>query len=121
MKFATRITLFVFISFSACEKNVEEDYEIISTNCVNIETYYTDYVSPILTSNCIGCHSIENPSGDLALDNFTSVYNASKSGDIINRVNRDEGENWFMPQGGSKLSDSNLDILQTFFDMECVE
>jgi len=38
---------------------------------------------------------------------------------VLDRVNRDQGSNGFMPNGGTKLSDANLEILQTFFDMEC--
>jgi hypothetical protein len=55
------------------------------------------------------------------LDSYTSVYSAIQSGNVLDRVNRNSGDNGFMPQGGQKLSNANLDILQTFFDMECSE
>jgi hypothetical protein len=59
--------------------------------------------------------------GDLSLDSYESVYAAIKSGNVLDRVNRNSADNGFMPQGGQKLSNANLDILQTFFDMECSE
>ena len=106
------------ICFSGCEKNVEEDHEIKTVDCSAVETYYTEDVAPILSSNCIVCHSA---SANLPLDSYTSVYSAIKSGNVLDRVNRNSGDNGFMPQGGQKLSQPNLDILQTFFDMECSE
>ena len=41
--------------------------------------------------------------------------------EILDRVNREQGSAGFMPQGGAKLANSDLVILQTFFDMDCVE
>ena len=109
------------ICFSGCEKNVEEDHEIKTLDCSVVKAYYTENVAPILSLNCIGCHSGSTASAGLHLDSYTSVYSAIKSGDISARVNRNSGDNGFMPQGGQKLSNAKLDILQTFFDMECSE
>ena len=118
MKNTITITLLLCICFSGCEKNVEEDHEIKTVDCSAVETYYNENVAPILSSNCVGCHPGQ---GGLSLDSYTSVYSAIKSGNVLDRVNRNSGENGFMPQVGQKLSNANLDILQTFFDMECNE
>ena len=107
------------ISFSGCEKNVEEDLEDKTEDCTEVETYYTENVAPILESNCTGCHSGPTPTAGLSLDSYSVVFIAIKSGEVGDRVNRDQGTNGFMPNGGTKLSDANLEILQTFFDMEC--
>ena len=115
MKNTITITLLLCICFSGCEKNVEEDHEIKTVDC---ETYYNENVAPILSSNCTGCHPGQ---GGLSLDSYTSVYSAIQSRNVLDRVNRNSGDNGFMPQGGQKLSNANLDILQTFFDMECSE
>ena len=109
------------ICFSGCEKNVEEDHEIKTVDCSVVKAYYTENVAPILSLNCIGCHSGSTASAGLHLDSYTSVYSAIKSGNVWDRVTRVQGSNGFMPQGGQKLSNANLDILQTFFDMECSE
>jgi hypothetical protein len=102
-----------------------EDYvgEQDTSGCPSVvcETYYNENVAPILSSNCIGCHSGSSASAGLYLDSYTSVYSAIKSGNVLDRVNRSSGANGFMPQGGQKLSNVNLDILQTFFDMDCNE
>ena len=121
MKNTVTITLILCICFSGCEKNVEEDHENNSEDCSAVETYYNENVVPILSSNCNGCHSGTTAAAGLALDSYTSVYSEIKSGNVLDRVNRNSGENGFMPQGGQKLSNANLDILQTFFNMECSE
>ena len=106
------------ICFSGCEKNVEEDPESNTVDCSAVETYYTENVAPILSSNCTRCHPGQS---DPSLNTYTSAYSSIKSGNVLDRVNRNSGDNGFMPQGGQKLSNANLDILQTFFDMECSE
>ncbi len=107
------------ICFSGCEKNVEEDHE---NNSVDCSVYYTENVAPILSSNCIGCHSGATASAGLHLDSYTSVDSAIKSGNVLDRVNRNSsGDIELMPQYGPKLSQPNLNILQTFFNMECSE
>ena len=106
------------ICFSGCEKNVEEDHENNTVDCSVVKAYYTKNVAPILSSNCIGCHPGQ---GGLSLDSYSSVYSAIKSGNVLDRVTRVQGSDGFMPPGGQKLSNANLDILQTFFDMECNE
>ena len=109
------------ICFSGCEKNVEEDHESNTVDCSVVEAYYNENVAPILLSNCIGCHSGTTAAAGLALDSYTNVYSTIKSGNLLDRVNRDSGDNGFMPLGAEKLSIADLDILQTFFDMECSE
>jgi hypothetical protein len=121
LKKIINVTLLLFITFYGCEKNVEEDHEDDTVDCSVVKAYYTENVAPILSLNCIGCHSGSTASAGLHLDSYTSVYSAIKSGDVSARVNRNSGDNGFMPQGGQKLSDANLDILQTFFEMECDE
>ena len=121
LKKIINVALFMCISFSGCEKNVEEDLEDKKDDCTEVETYYTENVAPILESNCTGCHSGPTPRAGLSLDSYSVVFIAIKSGDVLDRVNRDQGTNGFMPNGGTKLSDANLDILQTFFEMECDE
>jgi len=111
LKNIVTITLLLCICFSGCEKNVEEDH----VDCSAVETYYNENVAPILSSNCIGCHSGATAAVGLPLDSYTSVYSAIKSGNVLDRVNRNSGDNGFMPQGGQKLSNANLEILQIFF------
>ena len=122
MKKIINVTLLLLITFYGCEKNVEEDHENDTVDCSTVESYYDEQIAPILSSNCTGCHSGSTPTGDLSLDSYASVYAAIKSGNVLDRVNRNSsGDDLLMPQYGQKLSQPNLDILQTFFNMECNE
>jgi hypothetical protein len=121
LKKIINVVLFPFILFSGCENNVEENSEDNPVDCTEVETYYTENVAPILESNCTGCHSGSTPTAGLSLDSYSNVRAAIKTGDVLDRVNRNSGDGGFMPNGGTKLSDANLEILQTFFDMECSE
>jgi len=122
LKKIINVALFMCISFSGCEKNVEEDLEDKTEDCTEVETYYTENVAPILESNCTGCHSGPTPRAGLSLDSYSVVFIAINSGDVLDRVNRNSsGDDLLMPQYGQKLSQPDLEILQTFFEMECDE
>jgi hypothetical protein len=121
LKKIINVVLFPFILFSGCENNVEENSEDNPVDCTEVETYYTENVAPILESNCTGCHSGPTPKAGLSLDSYSNVRAAIKTGNVLDRVTRVQGSPGFMPNSGTKLSDANLEILQTFFDMECSE
>lgn len=110
-----KIILSIFILFFfGCANNVAEDSD---QDCIEAESFYVETIAPILSQNCVGCHSGGSPSGDLRLDSFTSVRNSMES--TLDRVNRDQGSAGFMPQGGSKLTEEQLISLQAFFEMDC--
>lgn len=114
------IILLLLISlFPACVKNVGEDTVDKTLDCSILETYYTDNLSSIFSSNCTGCHAGATPSGGLDLSSYTTMK--SNLSTVLDRVNRDQGSSGFMPQGGPKLSDANLDSLYSFSRMECDE
>ena len=117
VKLVIRILPVALVYFFGCENNVADDPDQDPTDCSVVEAYYEESVAPILTQNCIGCHSGSSPSGGLNLDDYTSVRGGM--GDVLDRVNREEGSSGFMPQVGSKLTDAELSILQSFFEMEC--
>jgi len=117
LKPVIRILPVALVYFFGCENNVENDPDQNPTDCAVVEAYYEESVAPILTQNCIGCHSDSSPSGGLNLDDYTSVRIGM--GDVLDRVNREEGSSGFMPQGGTRLTDIELSILQSFFEMEC--
>ena len=107
-----------FLAFLACETNVEEDLNA-ALDCSQVEEYYTENVKPILESNCTACHSGSSPYGGLSLDTYTTVYYAIKSGDVLDRIQREPNQPGFMPSGGQKLSIEDISVIQTFFEMEC--
>ena len=102
------ILLFVL---SGCQKNVESDYIDMSYDCVEVQDFYTQSVEPILTQNCVMCHS--------EYDSFEGSVTAIMDGNVIERVNLDISNPLFMPFGGEKLSQQELDIIQNFSELFC--
>ena len=120
------LIIVAMVFFVGCEENVEEDYNNGSENgvptydCDELRSYYNGSVQPSLDSKgCTGCHATSGPAGGLALDSFESVHSGIVHGSVLDRVGREPGEPGFMPQGGTKLSQDQLDILQGFSGMEC--
>jgi len=48
---------------------------------------YQTHISPIIYTRCISCHSGSNPNGNLRLENYDQVRNASENGTLIQRIN----------------------------------
>lgn len=86
----------------ACESRT---YEEISdkTPIAEVVTYNKD-VKPIIEANCVSCHS----PGVQSLTNYNEVKNNIDN--IINRINRPNGDPLKMPQGGS-LSPTQINII----------
>ena len=103
------ILLFVL---SGCQKNVESDYIInMSHDCAEVQDFYAQSVEPILTQNCVMCHS--------EYDSFEGSVTAIMDGNVIERVNLNISNPLFMPLGGEKLSQQELDIIQNFSELFC--
>jgi len=113
-----QITIVCFLSILACETNVEEDLNGLQ-ECNQVEAYYTENIKSIIESNCTACHSGSGPSGGLLLDTYTTAFNAVKSGDVLDRIQREPGEPGFMPPSGQKLSAENISLIQMFFEINC--
>tara|TARA_Y100001980_G_C14504406_1_gene280087 strand:- start:342 stop:668 length:327 start_codon:yes stop_codon:yes gene_type:complete len=102
------ILLFVL---SGCQKNVESDYIDMSYDCVEVQDFYTQSVEPILAQNCVMYHT--------EYDSFGGPVTAIMDGNVIERVNLNISNPFFMLLGGVKLSIQELDIIQNFSELFC--
>lgn len=73
---------------------------------------YVKHIQPILVSSCglgsSGCHNSVGGGGDL--NNYAQVKAIGENGKLKNRVI--DGVPSIMPQGGPKLPQSQLDLIQ---------
>ena len=104
-----KLFFILLIILSSCQKNVESDY--ISYDCAELENYYVQSVAPILVNNCVGCHSGYN--------SFEGSVATIMEGNTIERINLNISDPRFMPLGGEKLSQQELDIIQNFSELFC--
>ena len=112
-----RIICLIALLVIGCEKNIESDY--VGYDCEEVQSYYQESVSPIMSNHCIGCHSTSNASGSLSLDSFDSVVDGIMNGEVINRINMESSNPLFMPMGSEKLSQQQLEVIQNFSELLC--
>ena len=62
-----------------------------------------------MIDNCGSCH-LAGGSHPKKFDNYTSTKN--NINEILKRVQQSPGSDEFMPQGGSKLSTTNIELLK---------
>lgn len=96
-----------------------ENYENLAPRQVIDTTQQVRYaqVQVILQSNCYNCHSTINApraGNGLALDTYDAARTQANS--INNRVNRNSGDPLLMPQGGPKLSPTELNTIQLWIN-----
>ncbi len=55
-------------------------------DCDTLNMSYAQDIQPILSTNCVGCHSSSAPSGGIVLDNYNSVKSVASSGRLYGSV-----------------------------------
>ncbi|MBG9375627.1 hypothetical protein I5907_05240 [Panacibacter sp. DH6] len=76
---------------------------------------YSAAIAPIMTTNCVACHSATLQNGGVNLSTYEGVKSAANSGALIGTVTHAAGFSP-MPQGGNKLSDCNIAQIQQWID-----
>ena len=113
--------LAIVLSFSSCYYDKSE--EVYPPNAAPCDTtavsYKTDIVG-ILSPNCYSCHStVAAPiSGNSnILDQHSEVVKLANSGQLLNAIEHTNvPATKFMPQGGQKLSNCNIDIIKAWIN-----
>jgi uncharacterized membrane protein len=104
------IVLTVLVSVS-CKK---DNKQTVTPTCdITNVTYST--VSPIFKNNCTACHNSTGGLPDLSTESaILSSYSAAR---IINSINHVSGYSK-MPQGGSKLSDCDINKITIWLNSQ---
>ena len=103
-------------------------YSILIISNLFSQVDYSTQIQPIFDNNCISCHSNGGTySGGLDLSSFSDVMEGGSSGNTIvpfdhsssqlfNRITLAESDNEFMPQNGTSLSQSEIDLIAQWID-----
>ena len=91
--------------------------------CLFSQVDYFNQIQPIFNNNCISCH-IEGGRyfGGLDLSSYSFAMEGGSSGntivpldhsnsELVNRITLHENDNEFMPQYGTPLSQSGIDLI----------
>jgi len=103
-------------------------YSILIISNLFSQVDYSTQIQPIFDNNCISCH-IDGGAyfGGLDLSSYPLVMEGGSSGNTIvpfdhssselfNRITLDESDNEFMPQYGTPLSQSEIDLIAQWID-----
>lgn len=86
--------------------------------CDTNDFKYSTAITSLLSNACIGCHGASSPSGAVYLNNYDSVKTYALNGRLPGAVKHLTGYSP-MPQGGAKLSDCKIRILEKWIAAGC--
>jgi uncharacterized membrane protein len=85
------------------------------TACDTTQFKFSTTISPILASNCVGCHSGTAPSAGITLSTYQSVKGQVTNGRLWGAVTHSPGYSP-MPKNAAKLSDCQLTQIKKWID-----
>ena len=104
---------FIYIPFLAlalysCDTHTYEDIEV--PVIVDGNVTYNAQIKTIIDANCTGCHSPGSNAGFRPLTNYAEVKDAVQNTDLLDRIQRQNGEQGIMPATG-RMSQNNIDLI----------
>lgn len=84
-------------------------------SCDTIGLTYTNFVAPLMTKYCTGCHGGANPQGNLKLTTLSEVKAVGQNGQLYGSVAHSQGYS-AMPKGGAALSACHVDKIKAWID-----
>lgn len=114
IRISTIATLIAFYCSGCYYDNAQELYPGNNT-CDTTNVTFSAFVMPAINTQCKSCHSGTNPSGGIALTDYTSVKASVTSGKLYGSLAWQTGYSG-MPQGGSKWNNCNLLKLKSWIN-----
>ena len=101
------LTFIGFMPFVSCTSSTQGTYD-----CTNLAPNYIDDVKPILDNSCAtsGCHNSTSKAQGLDYSSYSSTKKNASSNAFMGSMEHRSGYK-AMPQGRSKLSNAELEII----------
>lgn len=99
----------------SCYKDNEEDLYPGPNDCNTENVSFSQTVMPVITNNCVACHSGSAPSGGISLTTYSEVVTSVDGGRFLGAIKHETGFS-AMPQGGAKLSDCKISQIEAWID-----
>lgn len=119
MKKITELILLIgpLVMLTGCYYDVEEElYPAASAaDCDTSNATYSLKVLPVIQSNCYSCHSGLAPLGIISLEGYANLKTYADDGRLMGVITHAAGFP-AMPQGGTKLNDCTISVIQTWID-----
>lgn len=84
--------------------------------CDTVNVTYSDNILPIITANCLPCHSVANQFGGVILAVVDGARIPARNGLLLKAVTHQPGV-VPMPKGGSKLSDCDISKISRWISL----
>ena len=76
---------------------------------------YNANVKSIIANNCLSCHSAPPANGaPMQLTTLENVKEAIQNRGLLDRISRDEGAFGLMPNGGPRMPQTNIEIINAW-------
>ena len=113
MKKNTLFYLFIalgFIFVSSCTKSTYDDIEADAEPLPEVVTYLD--IKPTIDNICLSCHGNPPENGaPMSLETYDNVKEAVLNRGLLDRINKNEGEDGIMPLGGPRLPQATIDLI----------
>jgi mono/diheme cytochrome c family protein len=103
--------LFLCVYFSSCYYDKDELINPTTGNCDTTQVTFTQFVNPLITQQCVSCHSVGNPSGNVLLDGYLNIKQQVDNGKLLGSLSHEVGFSP-MPKNGTKLEVCQLSKMQ---------
>ncbi|AWH84163.1 hypothetical protein HYN59_03115 [Flavobacterium album] len=94
----------------SCESNTYEDLQ--DNQVIEGPVTYQQYIQPIIAANCLSCHGSGGVSEFRPLGTYNELKDAVQNTNLLQRIQRQNGEPGVMPQTGRMPQDKINLILQ---------
>ncbi|AXG75245.1 cytochrome c [Flavobacterium arcticum] len=98
----------VMILLYSCDSTTYEELE--ADVMIEEEITYDAHIKSVIDNNCIVCHSEGGLSSFRPLTNYMEVKDAVETTNLLDRIQRQNGEEGQMPKTG-RMTMSNIDLI----------
>lgn len=109
----TVIFMFLLLTTSCYKDNEEHLYP--GTACDTENVSFSADIWPVVSSNCVGCHSGAAASGGVRMDNYAEWVEAINGGRVMGAIRHESGFSP-MPKGGGKLSNCSVSQIEAWIE-----
>lgn len=108
MKIQYILPMLSIIALASCE-SVTYD-EIQDDTLFQGDVTYNANVKTIINANCVSCHSAGGTASFRPLGTYAEVVDAVQNAGLLDRIQRQNGEDGVMPQSG-RMPQNNIDVI----------
>lgn len=109
----------VLVALYSCDSNTYEDLEDPMVVVGNVT--YDRNIKAIIDDNCIRCHAPGGQSEFRPLTNYQQVRDAVLTTNLLERIQKQNGDPDLMPKTGGRLPQNKIDLILRWNDEGLLE